>query len=88
MKPRHADLLRDMGCTADLETFRRTLAEVKGELFPDLTDENLAFSRDQAGDYCSEVKKRLAAPKLTRVFILKALVGLRKNRKRKAGSAS
>ncbi|MGP0068283.1 MAG: hypothetical protein ACLQGP_32390 [Isosphaeraceae bacterium] len=71
-----------MGCTADLETFRRTLAEVKAELFPEMTDEELCYTRDQASDYCAEVKKRVAAPKLTRVFILRSLVGLRKHRKR------
>lgn len=88
MKPRHADVLKEMGCAADLDTFRRTLAEVKAELFPDLTDEELCFTRDQASDFCAEVKKRVAAPKLTRVFILRSLVGLRKHRKRRSVQAS
>jgi hypothetical protein len=78
-KPRHADLLKEMGCTASLDEFRDTLAAVKAEMFPDLTDEELAFTRDQAGDFVAEVKKRLNASKLTRVFVLRALVGLRKN---------
>lgn len=86
MKPRHANVLKDMGCTVELEAFRRVLAEVKAELFPDMTDEELCYTRDQASDYCAEVKKRVGAPKLTRVFILRSLVGLRKQRKRAAGA--
>ena len=77
-----------MGCNAELETFRRTLAEVKAEQFPDLTDEELCYTRDQAAEFCAEVKKRVGAPKLTRVFILRSLVGLRKHRKRRSVQAS
>ena len=88
MKPRHADVLKEMGCAADLETFRRTLAEVKAELFPEVTDEELCYTRDQASDYCAEVKKRVGAPKLSRVFILRSLVGLRKHRNRRSVQAS
>lgn len=84
MKPRHADVLKEMGCNVELEVFRRTLAEVKAELFPDMTDEELSYTRDQASDFCAEVKKRVGAPKLTRVFILRSLVGLRKHKKRRS----
>lgn len=88
MKPRHANVLRELGCTVELDVFRRTLADVKAELFPDMTDEELCYTRDQASDYCAEVKKRVGAPKLTRVFILRSLVGLRKHRKRRSVHAS
>lgn len=82
MRPRHADVLREMGFEGTVEEFRGTLAAVKAELFPGLTDEELCFTRDQAGDYVAEVKRRLEAPRLTRVFVLRALIGLRKNEKR------
>jgi hypothetical protein len=82
MRPRHTDVLKRLGCTIKLETFRRTLAEVKAKMFPEMTDEELCYTRDQASDFCAEVKNRVTAPKLTRVFILRSLVGLRKHRKR------
>lgn len=78
-KVRHADTLKVLGYEGELDDFRRTLAAVKAELFPELTDELLCFTRDEASAYCAEVKRRLGAPKLTRVFILKALVSLRKH---------
>lgn len=84
MKPRHADILKDMGCTASVEEFRCVLAEVKAEAYPDMTDEELIYTRDEAGTYCQLVRKRLAAPRLTRPFILRSLVGLRKQKKRPA----
>ncbi|QDV34885.1 hypothetical protein [Tautonia plasticadhaerens] len=79
MKKRVAEQLAEMGYTGTVEEFRRVLAEVKREKYADWTDENLAFTRHQADDYCSEVRKRLSAPKLSRVAILKGLVSLRKN---------
>jgi hypothetical protein len=79
MKKRVADQLKEMGFTGSVETFRQTLAEVKTEKYPDMTDEDLAFTKNQAGDYCAEVNRRLGGTKLARVFILRALVGLRKN---------
>lgn len=81
MRPRHADVLKSMGCSADLEMFRATLAAVKAEMFPGWTDEALIVTKDQAGQYCAAVRKRLDAPRLTRSFILLALIGLRKNRR-------
>jgi hypothetical protein len=78
-KVKNADVLRSMGYAGEVNEFRRTLAAVKAEMFPDLTDESLCFTRDEASAYCAEVKRRLGAPKLTRVFILKALVSLRKH---------
>lgn len=82
MRPRVADQLKEQGYTGEVAEFRRVLAEVKREKYPDWTDENLAFTRHQADDYCSEVRKRLHAPKLARAFILKGLVSLRKNKPR------
>jgi len=79
MKKRVAETLKEMGCTATVEDFRRTLAEVKAEKFADWSTDELCFTRDEAADFCKLVKERLGAPKLTRVFILRSLVGLRKN---------
>lgn len=79
MRPRHADTLRQMGYDGELSLFRRTLLEVKRELFPDLSVDELCYTRDEASAYCQEVKKRLNAPRVTRVFLLRALVGIRKN---------
>lgn len=81
MKKRVADSLRELGCGASVEDFRRVLAEVKAESFPDWSIDELCFTRDEAADYCRLVRRRLGAAKLTRVFILRALVGLRKHRK-------
>ena len=36
-------------------------------------------TRDEAAEFCQLVKKRLGAQRLTRPFILRVLVGLRKN---------
>lgn len=83
MKPRHADVLKDMGCEVTVEEFRRVLAEIKAEYFPQFTDEELTYTRDEAGTFCSLVRKRLNVPRLTRPFILRSLVGLRKQRKRR-----
>jgi hypothetical protein len=80
MKKRVAETLKEMGCAADVETFRRTLAEVKAEKFAEWSIDELCFTRDEAADFCQLVRKRLGSPKLTRVFILRSLVGLRKNK--------
>lgn len=44
--PRHADVLRESVYGGDVETFRRALAEIKGELYPDITDEILCFGKE------------------------------------------
>ncbi len=82
MKPRIADQLKQMGYEGTVEDFRSTVAAVKAELYADWTDESLIVTRDEAGQFCAEVRKRLGAPRLTRPFILTALLGLRKNRTR------
>lgn len=76
---RHADVLKESGYSGDLETFRTTLADVKAELFPNLTDEILCFGKESSAKFCAEVRERLAAPRLGRVFILKGLISLRKH---------
>lgn len=81
MRPRHADTLRAMGYGGEVAEFRRVLAEAKADPYPGVTDEELIFTRDAAAGYCGEVRRRLGAPRLTRVFILRSLVGLRKHRK-------
>jgi hypothetical protein len=55
MRPRHADILKDLDCEASVEEFRRTLAEIKAEHFPQFTDEELTFTRDEAGTYSSNL---------------------------------
>lgn len=82
MKPRVADTLKGFGCEASVEDFRTALAEVKAEMFPGWSDEALIVTRDEAANYCQAVKKRLNAPRLTRPFILTALIGVRKAKKR------
>lgn len=79
MRPRHADTLKAMGFEGEVDTFRSTLAAVKSELYPEMTDEELSYTRDEAAEFCKEVRARLKAPKLTRVFILRGLVSLRKH---------
>jgi hypothetical protein len=45
-------------------------------------------NQDEAAAFCQAVKKKLGAPRLTRPFILTALIGVRKGRKRQSGQAS
>jgi hypothetical protein len=56
-KTRHADALKAMGFAAEIDDFRRALAEVKAERFPDLTDEELCFTRDEAGEDCGLISE-------------------------------
>ncbi len=79
--PRHADTLKELGFAGPVDEFRAALVEIKAEAFPDLTDEELTYTRDEAGSYCALVRKRLGAPRLTRPFILRSLIGVRKHRK-------
>ena len=83
-RPKHAEVLKAMGYEGPVEEFREVLAAIKAELYPDMTDEELTFTRDEAGAYCAEVRRRLKAPRLTRPFILRALIGIRKYKKRRA----
>jgi hypothetical protein len=68
-----------MGYQGTVEEFRAALAEVKAEHFANWSIDELTYTRDEAAEYCQLVKKRLNAPRLTRPFILRSLVGLRKN---------
>lgn len=88
MKPRVAETLKSFGCEASVEDFRTALTETKAELFPDWSDEALIVTRDEAATFCQAVKKRMGAPRLTRPFILTALIGVRKARKRRSGQVS
>ena len=83
MKKRRAEALKDMGCTATVEQLNEALQTVKAEKFPDLSVDELIYTRDEAGEFCREVKARLNAPRLTRPFLLRSLVGIRKNPPRK-----
>jgi hypothetical protein len=82
MKKRIADSLKEFGYTGTVEDFRIALAEVKAEHFHGWSIDELTYTRDEAAEFCQLVKKRLGAPRLTRPFILRALVGLRKNGKK------
>ena len=82
MKPRVRDQLDEFGCIASVEEFRTVLATLKRELYPDLTDEDLAFSRHDAENYCKQVRARVGGNRLPRVFILRQMVNLRKNGKK------
>ena len=62
-------------------------AAVEAELFPWRIDEESAFTRDEAAAYRTEVKERLRAPRAARVFNLRALVGLKENRRPRARRA-
>jgi hypothetical protein len=79
MRPRIADTLKSYGYEGSVEEFRTALAEVKAKHFAEWSMDELCFTRDEAAEFCQLVKKRLGAPRLTRPFILRALVGLRKN---------
>ena len=52
------------------------LWEIRPAQFP---KSSLTYTRDEAAEFCRLVKQRLGAPRLTRPFILRSLVGLRKN---------
>ena len=84
MKKRIADSLIEFGCEVTVEEFRTAVVDVKAEHYAGFTDEELTYTRDEAGTYCAHVRKRLGCPRLTRPFILPNLVGLRKHRKCKA----
>jgi hypothetical protein len=81
MRPKHSEVLRQMGFSGMLDEFRAALAEVKAGAFASWSIDELTFTRDEAAEFCRLVKDRLGAPRLTRVYILRALVGLRKNGK-------
>lgn len=79
-KPRVADQLKEMGCEASVEEFRRVLVDAKNELFPQFSIDELCYTRDEAAEFCAAVRKKLSSPRLTRVFLLRALTGTRKNK--------
>jgi hypothetical protein len=83
MKKRIADSLKEFGFAGTVEEFRAALIEIKAEHFAGWSIDELTYTRDEAAEYCQLVKKRLGASRLTRPFILRALVGIRKQ-KRKA----
>ena len=83
MKTRTLDTLASLGYVGSIEDFRTALLETKAELFRELSVDELIYTRDQAGDYCTAIRKRVGAPKLTRVVILRALVNVRKGKKHK-----
>lgn len=79
MKPRVKDQLKDFGFAGTVEEFRAALIAVKRENYAEWPDEELAYTRHQAEEYCTLVRKRLGCQKLPRVFILRNLVNCRKN---------
>jgi hypothetical protein len=82
MKKRIADTLKEFGYTGTVEDFRTALADIKAEHFPGWSIDELTYTRDEAAEFCQLVKKRLGAPRLTRPFILRSLVGIRKQKRK------
>lgn len=81
MRPRHADTLKTFGFEGEVNEFRSALLAVKNEHFAGLTDEELTFGKDSSARFCVLVRERLGCPRLGRVFLLRALIGLRKNKR-------
>ena len=81
MRPRHADVLKDFGFEGSVEDFRTAIAELTQEHSEGITDQDLVLSKDGSARFCVLVRQRLKAPRLGRAFILRALFGIRKNRK-------
>jgi len=79
MRPRFGDMLKEFGFSGTVGEFRTALTEIKAGHFANRSIDELTYTRDEAAEYCQLVQKRLAAPRLTRPFILRSLVGLRKN---------
>lgn len=52
---------------------------MKAYKFAEWSIDEMCFSRDQAADFCKLVRERVGVARLTRVFILRSLVGLKKN---------
>ena len=86
MKKRIAESLKEFGFTGTVEEFRIALAEVMAGHFADWSIDELTYTRDEAAEFCKLVKQRLGAPRLTRPFLLRSLVGLRKNKPRAKSS--
>jgi lipoate-protein ligase A len=82
MKKRITDSLKEFGYQGTIEDFRTALIEIKAEHFGDWSIDELTYTRDEAAEFCQLVKKRLSAPRMTRPFILRSLVGIRKNKPR------
>ena len=58
------------------------LATVEAEHFPELTDEELLFTRDESETNCAEVRKASSRPPGSRqAFVPRGAIALRKNRK-------
>jgi hypothetical protein len=79
MAVRQSVVLREQGCRASVADFRRVLAEIKSAHFPDLSDEELTYTREEADTYCDLVRRRIGAEEMSRPFILRSLIGLRKH---------
>ena len=84
MRNRVGQSLQGMCYGGSVEKFRSALKTFKDELFAGWSIDELCFTRDETAGFCQHVKKRLGANRLTRPFILRSLVGTRKNRPRPA----
>jgi hypothetical protein len=82
MKARVADTLKNFGYSGPVEEFRAALTAIKADHFAGWSIDELCFTRDEAAEFCQLVKKRLGTPRLTRPFILRSLVGIRKHKQR------
>ncbi len=87
MRPRIAETLKELGFAGTVEDFRTALVEVKAEQFAGWSIDELTYTRDEPAEFCLHVRQRLGAPRLTRPFILTALIGIRKNKPRRESAA-
>ena len=72
-----AQLLK-FGCHQAPVEFKRVLAMVKRDLFPEMTDEHLVCTDVESAAYCEEVRRRLGV-ELPRPFIRVQLLNVRKS---------
>ena len=63
---------RSIGRSCEGEVASRALVAVRAEQFAHWSIDELTYARDEEAEFCQIVKKRLAAPRLTRVIILRS----------------
>jgi hypothetical protein len=79
MAIKHATILKQHGFEGNPSDFRRALTEIKDAHYPNMTDEELTYTRDEADVYCTAVRQRTGLAALPRPFILRSLIGVRKH---------
>jgi hypothetical protein len=79
MAVRQSVALRDFGFEGSVADYRRILSDVKKGMYPNMTDEDLTYTRDEADAYCDAVRERMGIQSLPRTFILRSLINVRKH---------